>query len=60
MRCCRFRKWRAKYGFDISRPAQNAQEAVQWLYFAYLAAVKSQNGGAMSLGSHGIVPGYLH
>ncbi|EFN1999362.1 2-ketobutyrate formate-lyase/pyruvate formate-lyase, partial [Escherichia coli] len=40
----------AKYGFDVSRPAQNAQEAVQWLYFAYLAAVKSQNGGAMSLG----------
>ncbi|EFO0194917.1 formate C-acetyltransferase [Escherichia coli] len=40
----------AKYGFDISRPAQNAQEAVQWLYFAYLAAVKSQNGGVMSLG----------
>ena len=40
----------AKYGFDISHPAQNAQEAVQWLYFAYLAAVKSQNGGAMSLG----------
>lgn len=39
-----------KYGFDISRPARNAQEAVQWLYFAYLAAVKSQNGGAMSLG----------
>ncbi|WP_366546316.1 pyruvate formate lyase family protein, partial [Salmonella enterica] len=35
---------------DISRPARNAQEAVQWLYFAYLAAVKSQNGGAMSLG----------
>ncbi|MDN6089285.1 MAG: bifunctional pyruvate/2-ketobutyrate formate lyase, partial [Enterobacterales bacterium] len=40
----------AKYGFDISRPAQNAQEAIQWLYFGYLAAVKSQNGGAMSLG----------
>lgn len=40
----------AKYGFDISRPACNAQEAIQWLYFAYLAAVKSQNGGAMSLG----------
>ncbi|RJT23159.1 formate C-acetyltransferase [Buttiauxella izardii] len=39
-----------KYGFDISRPARNAQEALQWLYFAYLAAVKSQNGGAMSLG----------
>lgn len=40
----------ARYGFDISRPARNAQEALQWLYFAYLAAVKSQNGGAMSLG----------
>lgn len=40
----------AKYGCDISRPAYNAQEAVQWVYFAYLAAVKSQNGGAMSLG----------
>jgi formate C-acetyltransferase len=38
------------YGFDISRPAQNAREAVQWLYFAYLAAVKEQNGAAMSLG----------
>lgn len=40
----------ARYGHDISRPARTAQEAVQWLYFAYLAAVKSQNGGAMSLG----------
>ena len=39
-----------KYGFDISGPATNAQEAVQWLYFGYLAAVKSQNGAAMSLG----------
>ncbi len=39
-----------KYGFDISRPAENAQEAVQWLYFAYLGAVKEQNGAAMSLG----------
>ncbi|MDR1891541.1 MAG: formate C-acetyltransferase [Oscillospiraceae bacterium] len=38
------------YGFDISRPAENFQEAVQWLYFAYLAAVKEQNGAAMSLG----------
>ncbi|MBE6859785.1 MAG: formate C-acetyltransferase [Ruminococcus sp.] len=38
------------YGFDISRPAANAQEAVQWLYFGYLAAVKEQNGAAMSLG----------
>lgn len=38
------------YGFDISRPARNAKEAVQWLYFGYLAAVKEQNGAAMSLG----------
>ena len=38
------------YGFDISQPAKNAQEAVQWLYFGYLAAVKDQNGAAMSLG----------
>ncbi len=38
------------YGFDISRPAKNAQEAIQWLYFGYLAAVKDQNGAAMSLG----------
>ena len=38
------------YGFDISRPAGNALEAVQWLYFGYLAAVKEQNGAAMSLG----------
>jgi formate C-acetyltransferase len=38
------------YGFDISGPAKNAKEAVQWLYFAYLAAVKEQNGAAMSLG----------
>ena len=40
----------AKYGYDIGRPASNAQEAVQWLYFAYLAAVKENNGAAMSLG----------
>ncbi len=38
------------YGFDISKPAANAREAVQWLYFGYLAAVKEQNGAAMSLG----------
>ena len=38
------------YGFDISRPAENAREAAQWLYFGYLAAVKEQNGAAMSLG----------
>ncbi|HJZ78978.1 MAG TPA: formate C-acetyltransferase [Pyrinomonadaceae bacterium] len=40
----------ASYGFDISVPAGNAKEAVQWLYFGYLAAVKEQNGAAMSLG----------
>src|SRR4051794_18612848 len=40
----------ASYGFDISKPAGNAREAVQWLYFAYLGAVKEQNGAAMSLG----------
>ncbi|MEO1497907.1 MAG: formate C-acetyltransferase [Planctomycetota bacterium] len=40
----------AAYGCDISRPAANAREAVQWLYFSYLAAVKEQNGAAMSLG----------
>ena len=40
----------AKYGYDIGRPARNAREAVQWLYFAYLAAVKENNGAAMSLG----------
>ena len=38
------------YGYDISQPAKNAQEAIQWLYFGYLAAVKEQNGAAMSLG----------
>jgi formate C-acetyltransferase len=38
------------YGFDISKPAANAKEAIQWLYFGYLAAVKEQNGAAMSLG----------
>ncbi len=40
----------AMYGFDISRPAENAREAVQWTYFAYLGAIKEQNGAAMSLG----------
>lgn len=38
------------YGFDISQPARNAKEAVQWLYFGYLSAVKEQNGAAMSIG----------
>ena len=40
----------SKYGFDISKPASNSKEAVQWLYFGYLSAVKSQDGAAMSLG----------
>lgn len=40
----------SKYGFDISMPASNAKEAVQWLYFGYLGAIKDQNGAAMSLG----------
>ena len=40
----------SKYGFDISNPASNAKEAVQWLYFGYLAAIKDQNGAAMSIG----------
>ena len=40
----------AAYGFDISQPARNAREAVQWLYFGYLAAIKTQNGAAMSVG----------
>ena len=39
-----------KYGFDISKPAKNAKEAVQWTYFGYLGAIKEQNGAAMSLG----------
>ncbi|WP_308586378.1 formate C-acetyltransferase, partial [uncultured Holdemanella sp.] len=40
----------ASYGFDISQPAKNSLEAVQWLYFGYLAAIKTQNGAAMSVG----------
>ena len=43
-------KMAANYGFDISGPAKTAKEAVQWLYFGYLAGVKEQNGAAMSLG----------
>ena len=38
------------YGYDISEPATNAKEAVQWIYFGYLAAIKTQNGAAMSIG----------
>ena len=44
------KKMAASYGFDISKPATNAREAVQWLYFGYLSAVKTQNGAAMSVG----------
>jgi formate C-acetyltransferase len=40
----------ASYGYDIGGPARTAREAIQWLYFGYLAAVKEQNGAAMSLG----------
>ena len=44
------KKMAATYGFDISKPAKNAKEAVQWTYFGYLAAIKENNGAAMSLG----------
>ena len=44
------KKMAARYGFDISRPATNSKEAVQWTYFGYLASVKENNGAAMSLG----------
>ena len=44
------KKMAESYGYDISQPAKNAQEAVQWLYFGYLAAIKTQNGAAMSIG----------
>ena len=44
------KKMAAVYGYDISAPASNAKEAVQWLYFGYLAAIKTQNGAAMSVG----------
>ncbi|MGL9728109.1 formate C-acetyltransferase [Enterococcus sp. DIV0756] len=46
----RIKEMAASYGFDISRPAENAKEAVQWTYFGYLAAIKEQNGAAMSIG----------
>lgn len=44
------KKLAESYGYDISKPAKNAKEAVQWLYFGYLAAIKTQNGAAMSVG----------
>ncbi|MBQ2347232.1 MAG: formate acetyltransferase, partial [Clostridia bacterium] len=44
------KKMAESYGYDISQPAKNAHEAVQWLYFGYLAAIKTQNGAAMSVG----------
>ncbi|MEE3343257.1 MAG: formate C-acetyltransferase [Bacilli bacterium] len=46
----KIKKMASRYGFNIGRPAKNAREAVQWLYFGYLAAVKENNGAAMSLG----------
>ena len=46
----KMKKMAESYGYDISGPAKNAKEAVQWLYFGYLAAIKSQNGAAMSVG----------
>lgn len=46
----KMKKMAAIYGYDISGPAENAHEAVQWLYFGYLAAIKTQNGAAMSVG----------
>ena len=45
-----FKKMTESYGFDVSKPASNAQEAIQWVYFGYLGSVKQQNGAAMSLG----------
>lgn len=47
------KKMAQSYGYDISKPAENAKEAVQWLYFGYLAAIKTQNGAAMSVGRVG-------
>ena len=44
------KKMAASYGYDISYPATNAREAIQWLYFGYLASIKQQNGAAMSIG----------
>ncbi|HMR82612.1 MAG TPA: formate C-acetyltransferase [Niabella sp.] len=45
------KKMAASYGYDVSKPAGNAQEAIQWVYFAYLAAIKEQDGAAMSMGN---------
>ena len=53
------REMAASYGYDITRPAATAREAIQWLYLAYLAAVKEQNGAAMSLGPHLDIPRHL-
>ncbi|MBQ8003952.1 MAG: formate acetyltransferase, partial [Oscillospiraceae bacterium] len=47
---CALKEMAQSYGYDISKPARNTKEAIQWLYFGYLAAVKEQNGAAMSLG----------
>ena len=48
------------YGLDLSRPAENGREAVQWTYMAYLAAVKEQDGAAMVVGKCFFILGYLH
>lgn len=48
------------YGFDISKPAENAKEAIQWLYFGYLGAIKSQNGVAYVYRTYFSILGYLY
>ena len=48
------------YGYDISKPAKNAHEAFQWLYFGYLAAIKTQNGAAMSVRTYFYFLRYLY
>lgn len=55
-----FEKMCACYGFDVTRPARDAREAVQFVYLAYLAAVKDQDGAAMSIGRTGYVPRHLY
>ena len=53
-------KMAASYGYDISKPAKNVQEAIQFTYFGYLAAVKEQNGAAMSLGRTSVLQSTMH
>ena len=54
------KKMAESYGYDISQPAKDAKEAVQWLYFGYLAAIKTQNGAAMSIGRVSTSVSYTH